>query len=64
MRLHFVWWSLTRKTAASEVDVIGRDEAFEESLFLGLRLNEGVDLNHLRGQFGAAMLQRCDACIA
>jgi oxygen-independent coproporphyrinogen-3 oxidase len=47
----------TRKTATSEVDVIGRDEAFEESLFLGLRLNEGVDLNHLRGQFGAAMVQ-------
>jgi oxygen-independent coproporphyrinogen-3 oxidase len=34
-----------------EFDVIGREEAFEESLFLGLRLNEGVDLNHLRNQF-------------
>jgi oxygen-independent coproporphyrinogen-3 oxidase len=45
------------KAAATEVDVIGRDEAFEESLFLGLRLNEGVDLNHLRGQFGDAMLR-------
>jgi oxygen-independent coproporphyrinogen III oxidase len=43
--------------AAAEVDVIGCDEAFEESLFLGLRLNEGVDLNRLRGQFGDAMLQ-------
>jgi len=43
-------------TAAPEFDVIGRDEAFEESLFLGLRLNEGVDLNHLRDQFGDAML--------
>ena len=42
--------------AATEVDIIGRDEAFEESLFLGLRLNEGVDLNHLRDQFGDAML--------
>jgi oxygen-independent coproporphyrinogen III oxidase len=42
--------------AATEVDVIGREEAFEESLFLGLRLNEGVDLNRLRGQFGDAML--------
>src|SRR3984957_18852899 len=28
-----------------EVDIVGRSEAFEESLFLGLRLNEGVDLN-------------------
>jgi oxygen-independent coproporphyrinogen-3 oxidase len=44
------------KAAANEVDVIGRDEAFEESLFLGLRLNEGVDLNRLRGQFGDVML--------
>jgi oxygen-independent coproporphyrinogen-3 oxidase len=43
-------------TAATEVDVIGRDEAFEESLFLGLRLNEGVDLNKLRGRFGDALL--------
>lgn len=39
-----------------EFDIIGRDEAFEESLFLGLRLNEGVDLNHLRNQFGDGML--------
>jgi oxygen-independent coproporphyrinogen III oxidase len=43
--------------AATEVDVIGREEAFEESLFLGLRLNEGVDLDRLRGQFGEAMLR-------
>ena len=42
---------------ATQIDIIGRDEAFEESLFLGLRLNEGVDLNHLRGQFGDAMLR-------
>ena len=42
--------------AASKFDVIGSEEAFEESLFLGLRLNEGVDLNRLRNQFGNAML--------
>jgi oxygen-independent coproporphyrinogen-3 oxidase len=42
--------------ATPEVDIIGRDEAFEESLFLGLRLNEGVDLNILRRQFGDAIL--------
>jgi oxygen-independent coproporphyrinogen-3 oxidase len=42
--------------AATEIDIIGRDEAFEESLFLGLRLNEGVDLGHLRVQFGEAIL--------
>jgi oxygen-independent coproporphyrinogen III oxidase len=44
------------KATASEVDRIGRDEAFEESLFLGLRLNKGVDLNHLCSQFGDSML--------
>ncbi len=43
-------------TSAPEFDIVGRDEAFEESLFLGLRLNEGVDLSHLRNQFGDAML--------
>ena len=42
---------------APAVDFIGAAEAFEESLFLGLRLNEGVRLDHLRGQFGEAMLQ-------
>jgi oxygen-independent coproporphyrinogen III oxidase len=46
-----------REEGASEIDVIGRDEAFEESLFLGLRLNEGVDLNRLRDQFGDAMIR-------
>jgi oxygen-independent coproporphyrinogen-3 oxidase len=42
-------------TGAHKVDIIGREEAFEESLFLGLRLNEGVDLNHLRNQFGVML---------
>jgi oxygen-independent coproporphyrinogen-3 oxidase len=41
-----------------EVDIVGRSEAFEESLFLGLRLNEGVDLNTLRGHFGEGLLQQ------
>ena len=47
----------TEETAAAEVDVVGRSQAFEESLFLGLRLNEGVDLNRLRGEFGDVVLQ-------
>jgi len=46
----------TPALAATEVDILGRDEAFEESLFLGLRLNEGVDLGHLRLQFGETIL--------
>jgi oxygen-independent coproporphyrinogen III oxidase len=40
-----------------EADIIGHEEAFEESLFLGLRLNEGVVLSNLRSKFGAAMLE-------
>jgi oxygen-independent coproporphyrinogen III oxidase len=40
-----------------EVDIVGRSQAFEESLFLGLRLNEGVHLSALRGQFGEGLLQ-------
>lgn len=39
-----------------KIDVISNTEAFEESLFLGLRLNEGVSLSALRSQFGEAML--------
>jgi oxygen-independent coproporphyrinogen III oxidase len=42
--------------AAPEFDIIGRDKAFEEALFLGLRLNDGVDLRFLRDQFGNALL--------
>lgn len=41
---------------APEADVVDVVEAFEESLFLGLRLNEGVRFSELRGQFGDAML--------
>jgi oxygen-independent coproporphyrinogen-3 oxidase len=44
------------KSEAPEVDRIGDAEAFEESLFLGLRLNEGVRLEPLRGRFGEARL--------
>lgn len=42
--------------AVPEVDSIGETQAFEESLFLGLRLNAGVSLQELRSQFGEAML--------
>jgi len=34
------------------VDVVGREAAFEEALFLGLRLVEGVDLAGLDAEFG------------
>jgi oxygen-independent coproporphyrinogen-3 oxidase len=44
-------------TTEQDVDIIGDEQAFEEALFLGLRLNEGVNLNTLRRQFGETMLQ-------
>ena len=48
---------LAKLIRANEVDIIGHTEAFEESLFLGLRLNEGVSIESLRQQFGETMLQ-------
>jgi oxygen-independent coproporphyrinogen-3 oxidase len=45
-----------RADASGAVDRIGEAEAFEEALFLGLRLNEGVSLGSLRGQFGETMV--------
>ena len=39
------------------MDFIGREQAFEESLFLGLRLNEGVIWAVCASQFGEAMVQ-------
>ncbi len=49
--------SQAKDSSSTEVDIIGREEAFEESLFLGLRLNEGIALNSLRSEFGDAMLE-------
>jgi oxygen-independent coproporphyrinogen-3 oxidase len=57
MAAPFPLLEFTRSAAAVDMDPIGLDEAFEESLFLGLRLNEGVDLNNLQDQFGDAMLR-------
>lgn len=39
------------------IDIIGTEQAFEEALFLGLRLNEGISLQHLRDQFGDQLIQ-------
>jgi oxygen-independent coproporphyrinogen-3 oxidase len=47
----------TGTDVVDEIDIIGHDQAFEESLFLGLRLNEGVDLSHLREQFGNCVIR-------
>ncbi|MDE3105357.1 MAG: radical SAM family heme chaperone HemW [Acidobacteriota bacterium] len=44
-------------SAALTVEVLTEDQAFEESLFLGLRLTEGVCLQQLARRFGTARLQ-------
>ncbi len=44
------------KEKRPEPEWVGREAAFEESLFLGLRLIEGVDLGSLREKFGQAMV--------
>jgi oxygen-independent coproporphyrinogen III oxidase len=36
-----------------KVSPVGREQALEESFFLGLRLNRGVDLGRLRDEFGS-----------
>ena len=53
----FALHQLANRPNANEADVIGHTEAFEESLFLGLRLNEGVSIDNLRQQFGEPMLR-------
>jgi oxygen-independent coproporphyrinogen-3 oxidase len=47
---------LTKSARRPEPERVGRQAALEESLFLGLRLNEGVRLDGLREEFGGEML--------
>jgi oxygen-independent coproporphyrinogen-3 oxidase len=49
-------FSLLDTSPAPEFDWIGRSKAFEEALFLGLRLNDGVELERLRNEFGEQMM--------
>jgi len=44
-------------TRDREPEFLGPSEAFEETLFLGLRLNEGVRLDGLRETFGEPIVQ-------
>lgn len=48
----------------SEVTEVTEREAFEESVFLGLRLNEGVEVSALRQQFARAWVDDCAERIA
>ncbi|GGG83256.1 radical SAM family heme chaperone HemW [Edaphobacter dinghuensis] len=53
-----VFRQLQKKNAIEpDFDVIDLDRAFEEELFLGLRLTEGIDLHRLRAGFGETMVQ-------
>ena len=47
---------VTKSASRPEPERVGRQAALEESLFLGLRLNEGVRLDALREEFGAEMV--------
>ena len=51
------------KTGGPEAEVIGWEAAFEEALFLGLRMNEGVDLGELRREFGSVLVEGAMAAV-
>ena len=53
-----------RGSAEPEVDVIGREQGFEEALFLGLRMNVGVELEGLRAEFGDGLVDGAVATMA
>ena len=61
--------SVLPRQSRQEPEVVGREAALEESLFLGLRLVEGVCLRSLRSEFGDEMVatvmpgvvEACDA---
>ena len=42
-------------TADFKASAVSAEQALEESFFLGLRLNRGVDMQHLREEFGEAV---------
>jgi len=45
-----------------EVETIGKEKGFEEGMFLGLRMNDGVDLEAVRMEFGEGLMR--DAVLA
>ncbi len=45
------------QSTAPKVDLVGKEQAFEEAMFLGLRLNDGVDLESLRAEFGEVLMR-------
>jgi oxygen-independent coproporphyrinogen III oxidase len=49
----------SQSSAPPEADHLDSTEAFEETLFLGLRLNEGLSLATLRDHFGEVRVNEC-----
>jgi oxygen-independent coproporphyrinogen-3 oxidase len=47
-----------------EVERIGTEKGFEEAMFLGLRMNEGVELEALAAEFGAELTQGAVAALS
>jgi oxygen-independent coproporphyrinogen-3 oxidase len=47
-----------------EVEQIGTEKGFEEAMFLGLRMNAGVDLEALRAEFGAELMRGAVAALS
>lgn len=45
------------------VDVLGREQGFEEAMFLGLRMNVGLDLEALRLEFGEVLMRDAVAAL-
>jgi len=48
---------LTLLAITGDIERIGREQQFEEAMFLGLRMNEGVNLAKLQGEFGTALIE-------
>jgi oxygen-independent coproporphyrinogen-3 oxidase len=46
-----------------EIEMVGKEQAFEEAMFLGLRMNAGVDLEVLRAEFGAELTRGAVAAL-
>ena len=50
--------------AAPDLTVVGERQAIEETYFLGLRMNRGVELLAIKEQFGIAAVDSCREVIA
>ncbi|MGA9242155.1 MAG: radical SAM family heme chaperone HemW [Silvibacterium sp.] len=46
-----------------EINRLSREQELEEAWFLGLRLNQGVNLSELRAEFGSAALRAFDSIL-